>query len=403
MVLSNALSAGLYFAAAFPFVVQLIPGTDTQPAFVILCVIAVTLILCQSSVSVRKNEFFLLSLFILGGLFSLCASLLVNEFKEINLSRIVSFVMFLISMTAALWYRSLFNPQRIYITFIIYALFTCLFFVSNGWLESILIQSRGDAITTSLSTGRGASTLSPEQSFFSFQIFTLYLVARLCIWDEFSGKQKSLIEIIVLLLLISSFGGYGIVYVFFVFLMSSSRSAIKLVMIFCAALIFVLFFFNWTSLRSVVVIYEVFITLVTGQGISDVSVNVRFSSFLTYFDIIRENFLFGDSFSYHGGGGLVSLVAGLGMVSLIYFAVFIFALANIKRSIRLKISVFFWFILQSISGPIGLPLIGLLFGLVMVIYFRELKPIPQAVESSASRSRIKLQENSNILVMHRQF
>jgi hypothetical protein len=219
-------ASGLIFlAAAFPFVVPLIPSTDTQPTFT-LTVFMLAALACVASFErpfrLRRSNFLLAVGIVLGGLLWFTASVVVNGFEVGNLNRAVSYAMLLVAVATGLLNDRIFTPGRLTMAFKLYLFFTAVFFISDGAIEGVLIRSRGaEALSGLMESGRGASTLSPEPSFFAFQVFTLFLAARLSVWTELDRRRQHLVQLMTVALLLSSLGGYGILYAAIVVLLSA--------------------------------------------------------------------------------------------------------------------------------------------------------------------------------------
>ena len=101
------------------------------------------------------------------------------------------------------------EPKTILNILYIYIFFSFIYFISQGSIESFLISSRGEQIGQNFISGRGASTLSPEPSFFVFQIISLFIFYKL---TSSHNEYDSKITLCTIFLLIISFSGYGLIY-----------------------------------------------------------------------------------------------------------------------------------------------------------------------------------------------
>ena len=218
----------IFFAAAFPFVVPLVPSTDTQPTFALFALFfaaAVSVRSFSQQVTLRKADLLLAGAIFGGGIVWLGVSLLVNGFANSNINRLVAFAMMLIAIMVGIINPRVATGRRVSNALKAYTLFTAIFFITHGRLESFIIKTRGDEISQLLLSGRGASTLSPEPSFFAFQIFTLFLIIRFTIWPRIGRRSHHALQLTSIGLLVSSLSGYGILYALAIVLMSVSSSA----------------------------------------------------------------------------------------------------------------------------------------------------------------------------------
>lgn len=363
-------TSGLIFlTATFPFLIPLVPSTDSQPTFSLFALLFAAAALAQCfnrDVFIRRDGFFLASAVFGCGLIWLCLSVIVNGLAIDNINRIVSFIMFQIALATGLLNHRLFTKERVLTALKAYLVFTVIFFLSRGKIESLIIQSRGEAITMLLNKGRGASTLSPEPSFFAFQIFTLFLLARLTVWEKMTARQKHTVQLITIGLLVASLGGYGLIYAAMVIFLSGRRYIFGSAILGGCALLAVASFFDISSLRFVKLFTSISSNIASSNWeLKDVSILVRLTSFQEYLNIFKEHPFLGDGFRFYGGGGLVSLLASLGFYGLMLILTAVTAVIFLDTGLRLKLVLLAWLAFQFISGPIGLPFVGLLVGVIL--------------------------------------
>lgn len=381
----------IFLTAAFPFLVPLVPTTDTQPTFSLFAVTFATLAAFQClsrDVLLQKSHFILAGAILVSGVIWLGLSLTANEFATENINRIVSFGMFLIAIAAGLLNRHIFTTDRVVRALKFYLFFTFIFFATRGKIESLLIKSRSEeALSGILQSGRGASTLSPEPSLFAFQIFSLFLVARLTVWNDLSQRGRHLVQLMTIGLLLASFAGYGILYAAAVIFLSGWRYMLPAAVLGGAGLFLLIAVYDVDSLRFIQLFASLASSFASGEfEVRDVSTLTRLNSFVDYLQIFQSNPFFGDAFGYYGGGGLVSLPAALGLYGLTLLLVFVAAIFVSRTDWKMKLVLLFWFALQSISGPLGLPLLGLLIGIVIARSW--LSTFVSAINAVWSRPRV---------------
>jgi hypothetical protein len=98
---------------------------------------------------------------------------------------------------------------------------------------------------------------------------------------------------------------------------------------------------------------------------TDLSFATRFNSFFAYIDRFINNLFIGDGFSLFQGGGFISIVASLGLVGFFIILFLLFKIFRTIKSGKLKYLLIFWFFLNLFSGPIGIPALGIIFGLII--------------------------------------
>jgi hypothetical protein len=365
-------SSVLFLLAAFPFVIPIVPGTDTQPAFSLLAIAIMVLALLASIERIRPipvASLVLATTLVAGGLLWLAASLVANGFVMPTVNRVASFVMFLLAVAVGLVNTRLITPFRITMALATYIVFTVVFFVTDAAVERTLIQSRAtESFALAAAAGRGAASLSPEPSFFAFQIFSLFLAARLMVWDKLRQPAKRFVTLASAALLLGSLSGYGALYALVVLAVSGFRYILGAGVLLVAAVAATTFVgFDAGTLRFV----QIATTILSASGsdavlfFADQSFGERMRSFGDYLGIFMSNMLFGDGFAYFGGGGLVSLPAGVGLYGAALLLLFLLAISTVKARVSTRLVLLFWFIAQSISGPIGLPFVGLIIGMTI--------------------------------------
>lgn len=385
-------SGALFLMAAFPFVIPLVPSTDTQPTFTVLVAAFVILAAVASfdrQVPIRKTDVVLAAWIVAGGLVWLSLSFVANGFAVGNVNRVVSFIMMLIAVATGLINRHIFTADRILLALKVYLLFTAIFFMTSGAIEGVLIRARGeDALSQLTSTGRGASTLSPEPSFFAFQIFTLFLAARLTVWTQLPHRARHMVQLMTIALLLASLGGYGILYAAAVIFLSGWRYMLGATVAGGIGAIILLGNFSIDSLRFIQLATTLLADATSGDGrgigVTDISTLGRLNSFIDYLRAFNAHLFFGDAFATYGGSGLVSLLAGVGLFGVVLNLTFLVAILVLRTGVKVKLALLLWFILQFISGPIGLPMVGLLIGLV--IGTSRIGPFLDAVRLARSRA-----------------
>jgi len=363
---SDPLSIIILYLAAFPFVVPVFSRTDTQPTFA-LVVLAASILFASSGMAqtlTLERTRFLLVLSIFSVSLAIIYINLIFFGADLNFFRIGSFCMFVIGVLAGVHLaRMQVAARHILIILYMYVVFTVIFFLTGGMIEERIIQSREMDFAELANIGRGASTLSPEPSFFAFQIFSLFIVANLILWDVASKAQKQRIQQVTVGLLLSSFGGFGAIYT----LLIIGTFKIRYVAAIAVAGIFVIiFYFDSVEQYGTRMLLLLQLILQDRSSIlEDASVASRLTSFLQYVQIFIENPFFGDGFSHFGGGGFVSLVASMGVFWLVILILMAKMIFDLKAPKRVKYCLIAWFIFQFLSGPLGIPFVGIILGLLL--------------------------------------
>jgi hypothetical protein len=357
----------------FPFMPAFISSTDTQPTLFLLAFTAVTIFLISPNFyAYYLKEDYTILVYVLAIILISIISIGLNTFifsQPVILPRFISFLQFLAAFVFG--YTNSFDYFKKYAKaiFTIYLIFTFIYFFTNGAVENLLIRSRVFAEGQDLrSMGRGSRTLSPEPSFFATQIFNLYLIYLLLMEKrgEFPIFNNKRILFMVCFCLLSSLSGYGFV-IFFIIL--SAFFTQYFIVFLCLAIIFNSLIFDLLSdysyLRGIGLVLKVIQNNPAILLTTDASFASRFGSFFAYIDRFGNNLFIGDGFSLLQGGGFISIVASLGIIgAVLLFYFFIKILTTIKNG-KLKYFLIFWFFLNFFSGPIGIPAIGIILGLII--------------------------------------
>jgi len=365
--LSGKLDNLIYAAVAFPFVVQVLPGFDTQPTFALLFVASLLLFAAQRQaflVEWAKRPLQLWAVFTM--LFGVLISILANEEFFSSIQRIATFALFFFSLLFGLGKTSFLTESRLRFTLYIYAFFTTVYFLSQGFIETLLISSRGGAFSWYLDSGRGASTLSPEPSFFAIQLASLLLLYFFSrsnsgspLLNGLSRSERTLVLLSVVLL-ISTLSGYGALYLLILVLILG----FFWLFLFVTGIAFVLIFLSETLNFRIFTL----INLAAQDGLVgfllDASIGERLRSFNDQLRMFSDTIV-GNAFQNIDGGGLVSILAGLGIFSIPFFGLLFCGLVRLRQPFSIKIYAAVWLSLTSISGPIGVPLVGILAGYLM--------------------------------------
>lgn len=357
----------ILFSLFFPYIPSIIPSSDTQPLFLLISISNMLYIITiyghQYTVPMKKTFAVLIITLTI-----IIVTLFGNMFNKdpFLVSRFVSFLQLLLSIVYISLNRVYLNVaifKRIIIT---YCIFTLIFFLTSGLVERILISSRSDELYQSLiKSGRGGSTLSPEPSFFALIIFNIFVLSRL--YNIKFTIFKIPDYIIYIMLLFSSLSGYGFllacIIVFYTFPLFS---------IFSVSFVLLLSPFLQVIINKYLNIRFIYlISLVLKKGIlylltADASTSTRVNSMIQYLRYFIKTLPIGDGFSIYGGGGFVSILSALGIIGLLLlFFIIIRIISKTDFNLTLKVLLLLWFIVNFISGPIGLPILGVIIGLII--------------------------------------
>ena len=357
----------------FPFLPAFISSSDTQPTLFLLAITAILLFLISPnffSQHLDQDFTILIYVFILV-IFSIF-SIVINAIlygQIVIFSRYISFLQFLAALIFG--YTNSFQIFKKYAIsiFKIYFIFTIVYFLTNGAIENFLIRSRFFSEGQDLaSIGRGARTLSPEPSFFATQMFNLLLIYTLLLDKEglknvFNNKK---IIFIVSFCLLFSLSGYGFV-IFFIILTTFFTRYITV--LFSLAILFNSLIIDlldgFSNLRGIGLILKLIKNNPIILASTDLSIATRFNSFFAYIDRFKNNFFIGDGFSLFEGGGFISIVASLGLIGVLMILFLLKKIVININNTKLKYLLIFWFFLNLFSGPIGIPALGIIFGLII--------------------------------------
>jgi hypothetical protein len=359
--------------AFFPFLPALISSADTQPTLFMLAITAILLFLISPNFfgSHLKQDFTII-VYVFALLLISFISILLNWFlygQIVILPRYISFLQFLAALIFGYTNSFYFFKKYANSIFVIYFIFTIIYFLTNGLIENTLIKSRFFSEGKDLaSMGRGARTLSPEPSFFAIQMFNLLLIYTLLLEKEgikkvFNNKK---VIFIVSFCLLCSLSGYGFAIFFIILAAFFTR---YIIVLFGLAILFNSLIIDlldgFSNLRGIGLILKVIKYNPLILASTDLSFATRFNSFFAYIDRFKNNLFIGDGFSLFQGGGFISIVASLGLVGFFLILFLLFKIFSTIKSGKLKYLLIFWFFLNLFSGPIGIPAIGIIFGLII--------------------------------------
>lgn len=355
------------FIVVFPFTPPLIPSSDTQPlltfVFILYFLMSPFFVSNRLKIVYDKNIYFFL-FFIAVALIILALN--ISFFSKIPVySRYFAFIQFLIAVFLGLFLKVKFNPKWFTYVLISYSFFTFIYFLTNGLIENQLILSRDIESSDLFNIGRGARTLAPEPSFFALNLLNLYVINSI-FKPVVSNRIKILNFSLLALLLLSSLSGYGILILFVILIVQYPK---KVLLFFCIILLLFPLFFEklqqFENFRSA----QLLIKIVTENPLSlvssDASIASRLLSFTNYMVTIKDNLLLGDNFSVVEGGGLIGLISGLGLIGLIFSIIIFLKIFNHLSFLKLFLILLFWFFLNFVSGPFGIPAFGIIIGLIL--------------------------------------
>lgn len=366
--ISKTFFALLIFTIFFPFVPGIIPGSDTQPFFLIYYTLFNIVIL--NSMELQREYFLKYSSMFIPLVFVFIFSLIVinansiSTDKTIYWTRYISFVQFLLALFWGIYSKKFFDEKTFLKIIVIYLFMTFIYYLSNGLIENVLIPSRNDSFDALASSGRGARTLSPEPSFFALHVFNLYLIYKL-LFNNITIFEKWIFYLVSICLILS-LSGYG-----FLILLALIIVRYPLRFIICLTIgilmsgFWISYLESFQNFRSI----SLLVNIVKNDPLlvlkSDKSFDSRILSFNKYVDSIGNNFFLGDSFTLFEGGGFISIISAFGIIIFVFFALFVFKILFSDFKLDLKILLILWFIINFLSGPIGIPTIGLIIGLVL--------------------------------------
>jgi hypothetical protein len=362
----------IFFTILFPFIPSIIPSTDTQPTFSLLFLLSILYVTIntdyqRSFYNLTFNKVLVLFLILGLILISIVISRMVYTPQTILWPRIISFLQFTFAIFFIYNTAYFIEIKKLKNTFIIFAVFSVIYFLSQGLVERILIHSRADSFESLAGSGRGAKTLSPEPSFFALHIFNLYIIYHLLSDKVSKARYGFLIFWVACFCLLVSLSGYGIaIFLLIFFLRYTKISLIALITLITSSGLILKYQDSFQSFRGL----NLLTTILTNNPLilfqTDRSFVSRFGSFGAYMENIQKNFIFGDGFTLMQGGGFISIVSSLGLLAALFLITILFEIAFLKRAgIKLKFMLFFWFLINLFSGPIGIPTLGIIVGLVL--------------------------------------
>jgi hypothetical protein len=371
---SEVISAFLVWTVLVPFVPVLVPASDTQPVFLL---VFVTALLAAFAFPAAGKKLFRISMRVVITITLLAmvlyACLIVANASQQDPtipSRLVSFLQF---AAAVFWgYAGKFewSEKVLFRALTFYALFTVIYFASGGIIENTLIHSRAENAQSLFAMGRGARTLSPEPSFFALQVFNIFILARIVSSQRVgeAGVDTFKWVLVTGFCLAASFSAYGALLLVAVVLAVYPRLFLILSVITVAGWGLVSrFLSDWESVRAV----KVVLTIVESRGrlaelmLLDISFASRIGSFSDYIRSFGKHPFSGNGFSLYEGGGFISIVAAFGIVGLAFFTWVVQRIIRGGFDARTKIVLLLWFVLNFVSGPIGVPIIGVIIGQIM--------------------------------------
>ena len=367
---STVLNGLLVWTVLVPFLPVVIRSSDTQPNFLLVFALALATSFAFPGTGRRLFRFTIpgtaLALVVLSTLYGFLLTANIIERDSSIPSRLVSFAQF---SAAAFWaYSGKFEwSEKILLrSLIAYAIFTVIYFATHGAIENALIHSRVENAEVLFSMGRGARTLSPEPSFFALQVFNIFVLARILLAQKPDSTINSAKWVFVTCFcLAASFSAYGALLLLLVVLATHPRIFVLLGVLTIAAWSVVSnYLANYESVRAIKVLLAVFSAQFSFKELTsfDASVASRLLSFGDYVRSFLAHPLIGNGFSLYQGGGFVSIVAAFGLVALGFFIWLLTRILGGSFDRRTKIVLAAWFLLNFLSGPIGVPIIGVIVG-----------------------------------------
>ncbi|MEE1884716.1 hypothetical protein [Pedobacter flavus] len=361
---------GMFFTIFFPFIPSIIPGTDTQPTFFLLFNCSMIYLLVNYQYQSRYFELNYNKIGAISALFGLIlmSVILAKLFiaSPTLWARIISFLQFSFALFFAYNSAYFFKIESLKKVFWVFAIFSVIYFLTHGLVERILISSRTDSFEMLAASGRGAKTLSPEPSFFALHMFNLYLIFHLLASKESKKKYGDVVFWLTSFCLLASLSGYGFIIFLLILSMRYTKTMIIFGLIFMASSGLILNYFDsLADFRGIKLLTEILLKN-PALILNDASFASRFGSFFAYIENIKNNFIFGDGFTLLQGGGFISIVSSLGLLAAIFLIYVIVQIFKLKDgSAALKFMLVFWFLLNLFSGPIGIPTLGVIVGLIL--------------------------------------
>ena len=298
-----------------------------------------------------------------GSILSLSINILIYD-RDIFWSRIFSFIQFLIAIVISIRIKERISKKQIFNLLSLFVILTIVFLLTNGYLEKNLIFSRANFVVGS---GRGASTLSPEPSFFAIHIFNILIISYLIYdWCE-DVKFHNINLILAAVCFISSLSGYGLVILLMLLLLRYPKTFILVIVIlFIFRVNFIELVESISNTRVGSLIINIFNNNIDNLFEADASFHIRYISFIIYLESFYSNILLGEGYSIFEGGGFISVISAFGILYIMFFSFVLYKILTLAGAhYKVKILLVFWFLINVLSGPIGIPSIGFIIGLII--------------------------------------
>lgn len=356
----------LWFILAFPYIPQILPGTDSQPTFTFLVLGIVVMILANqkaASQKIIKKDYVYVAVIIILTLFISIIYNTVIQGNGVYVSRVLAFVQFLVAFVFGASKLLNLPIKWLQTSVLVYAMFTVVYFLTNGAIEEVLIKSRSsDSIQLMIAAGRGASTLSPEPS-----IMAIHIMNMVVFYTLYVGRMdfNRLTIAAVTFILMASLSGYGF-FIAVIFLAILYPKYVMSAFVVLFALLGTFLMSLELSTYRILVILDGLRTYGFQYLMLDASFRSRYNSFIGYIDSFRDSFPLGDAFTLFSGGGFISIVSGLGLVGLLLFIAILVMLWRSTYPRNVKSLFLAWMFIYLLSGSFGTPLVGLILGLFAV-------------------------------------
>jgi hypothetical protein len=363
-VLPSALLWMVWYAIAIPYIPQIIPGSDTQPLFMLVLFLSLMLMSMDSDFLARRTINVRSIAIVTGLVASLAIALAYNMLvasKGLYVPRLVAFLQFLLAFlfgASRLWHMPRHWLRNVLIVFVV---FTLIYMVTGGAVESLLIRSREGADAALRSSGRGVRTLSPEPSILAVHLLNLTVLDSL--YFRRFQVDASLLALLLIPLL-ASLSGYG-------FVIALTLIGLRFPLP-TATVLSIGALFAWQNLASLQISGVRILDLIGGFReygfklfLLDSSLRTRLASFLQYIESFRSTFPFGDAFTIFSGGGFVSIVSGLGVAGLLFAGCVLYLILAGGYSMRLTLLLLVWAGIYLLSGAFGVPSVGIIIGLLV--------------------------------------
>lgn len=360
----------IFFTLFFPFIPSIVPSADTQPSFFLLMMLSLLYLLVQYKALPFYYNISYNKLLILMGLLGLVMFyVILNIFfisKPIIYARIFAFFQFTLAVFFALTSRYFFAEKTLKRVFLIFAVFSVIFFLSHGLVERILIPSRQDSFEMLIGSGRGARTLSPEPSFFALHILNLFVIYNLLFGSVLNGNKEALLFFTAGFCLLISLSGYGMAIFMVMLLLRYTKTALGgLVLLMALSGVLLEYLQSFQQFRAIGLLLNIVSNNPAVLLKTDMSFLSRFGSFFEYVRTIKSNIFIGDGFTLYQGGGYISIISSLGILGLFFFVYLVTKIFFKNTSVKVKMLLVFWFLINFFSGPIGVPTLGFIIGLIL--------------------------------------